>query len=113
MFTGNITYCAFKPAAINVPTNGTQIIQFMVSDINLNAPVPGTKITAAVSSAGQLFGNTSYTVPDGIGGPFEVSFIIGESVPGAGGPAQLTITVTAGNNEVLTCPQTVVFGTIN
>ena len=128
MFTGNITYCAATnvttpitptptvPVTFNVADGKTETIRFMVSDINLNRPVPGTKITATISSAGVLVGPTTYTVLDGIGGPFEVSFTIGDAVVGDNPvtplPAQLTITVVAGNNEVLTCPQTVVNGTI-
>ena len=114
MFTGNITQCGAKPTTINVPADQTQTIKVMVSDDNLNRPVPGTTVSATISSGGKLLGPASYTIPDGVG-PYEGQFVIGEAVPGTpGGAAQLTITVTAGNNEVfVTCASIVLTGTIN
>jgi hypothetical protein len=113
MFTGNITRCGAKPGAINVALNGTQTIKVMVSDDNLNRPVPGTTVSATISTGGKVLGPASYTIPDGIG-PFEGQFVIGEAIPGTpGGSVQMTITVTAGTGVVVTCPAVVLTGMIN
>jgi hypothetical protein len=67
----------------------------MVGDQNLNRLVPGTTIVVTATK-GTLSGQTNYTVPDGIGGPTEISFSLLDT-DGA-------TSISAGVNIVVTPP---------
>lgn len=80
----------------------------MVGDANLNALVPGTQITIA-STAGKLSGNTNYTVPDGLGGPTEISFTLLNDLAATASATTATITVnvkgpTISARQIVGCP---------
>jgi len=109
MFTGHGAYCAFDASV------GTSIVRgssanysFMVGDDNLNRLVPGTTIRVA-TSAGRLSGNTNFTVPDGLGGPTEIAFVLENNLTLNAQPATATITVTVtgptvSGTQIVGCP---------
>ena len=111
MFTGNGAYCAFSNSTLSPTTitrGASQTYEFMVGDANLNMLVAGTKI-AVTTTAGQLSGNTNYTVPDGIGGPTEISFTLLNNLAPTANATTATITVTVtpptvSNTQIIGCP---------
>lgn len=122
MFTGNVQHCRLDAAnftGVNqIPNAGSRTFNFMVSDANLNAPVPGTIVSAALNGAGTFLGQSSYTVPDMAGGPYEVAFVVTDNDienPEVDAPAftTLTVTVTTPAGEILTCTQRAIVGEIN
>jgi hypothetical protein len=74
-FTGHASYCHVTPGSFTILNGNSQPFQFMVGDENLNRLVPGTTI-AVTATKGTLTGQTNYTVPDGIGGPTQISFTL-------------------------------------
>ena len=74
-FTGNAFVCTISPNPFTI-TNGTsQSFTFTLGDINTNSLVPGTTITVT-ATIGTLSGQTSYTLPDIVGGPTVIFFNI-------------------------------------
>ncbi len=119
MFTGNIlcTVDTDPPGgSLDIADGGLQNFVFTVSDYNGNMPVPGTTIKVAKTGAGTLIGQASYTVPDGVGGPYYGYFAVRDATPGDSNPAEnytVNVSVTAGNNEVATCTDAIVAGTVD
>jgi len=109
MFTGNGAYCAFSTTtSTTIARGGAVSYNFMVGDANLNALVAGTKITIS-TTAGSLSGNTNYTIPDGLGGPTEISFTLHNDLPATAGSTTATITATVTgptvqNTQIVGCP---------
>src|SRR5712671_6612566 len=104
-FTGNITSCTLTPnpvtvPAINVPNGGFQTFDFSVSDANGNAPGPGTSISFS-ATAGTLQGQTSFILPDIVGGPFTGSITLAGSAPPPSGGKPGSITMTVGSSDVV------------
>jgi len=113
-FTGNIVNCSIAPTSISVADGSFQTFTFSVSDINRNAPVPGTTVTIS-TTAGALQGQTNFTVQDGIStGPFTGTFRLADAA--TADPVQagaVTMKVTAPASEVVPCVDTVIFGNLN
>ena len=110
-FTGNIVNCTITPNTINVPDGGSQTFTFSVSDANGNAPGPGTSITFS-ASAGTLQGQTSFTLPDIVGGPYTGSVTLADAALGdPTAAASLTMTVTS--SDVVPCSSVTINGTLN
>lgn len=121
MFTGNldilgVTTCAITPTAFAVADGGSQTFTLTVNDINGNIPVPGTTISASLSGAGQLVGQTSFSVADGVGGPFTGIVAVVDATAGDTDPpatSTLTLKVTTPAGEVVTCQDIFVTGTVD
>ncbi|MBI5055514.1 MAG: hypothetical protein HZB61_02700 [Nitrospirae bacterium] len=81
LITGSPYYMDIAPNTITVPNAGSQSYKFLVTDINLNSPIGGTKVSISTSK-GTLSGTTSYTFPDlppDTNGPIELSFTLEDS----------------------------------
>lgn len=109
MFTGHGAYCAFDVSAgTSIARGSSAKYFFMVGDANLNRLVPGTTIRVA-TSAGRLSGNTNFTVPDGLGGPTEITFVLENNLSQTAQPTTATITVTVtgptiSGTQIVGCP---------
>jgi hypothetical protein len=110
-FTGNIVNCTITPNSINVPNAGAQTFAFSVSDANGNAPGPGSSITFS-ATGGTLQGQTSFTLPDIVGGPYTGSVTLADSAP-AGAPTAGSLTMTVNAVDVVSCPAVTIGGTVN
>lgn len=116
MFTGNVTTCTIAPAAFAIADGGSQTFTLTVSDVNGNIPVPGTTISVSLTGAGQLVGQTSFPVFDGIGGPAGGAVtLVDNAALDTDPPASATVTmkVTTPAGEVVSCPDTFVVGTVD
>jgi hypothetical protein len=119
MFTGNCTYAIFSVTnGFVVPNNSVLPITVRVGDQENNRLVPGTVISISKSGAGTLVGQTSFTVPDGIGGPSTYTVTLQDQVvdtTAAVAPSAVTLTmnISPGNSEVVSCTDTVLYGTVD
>ncbi len=105
-FTGNAAFCELA-GNTTVPDGDTVTYTFMVGDLNTNQLISGATIGVALTGAGTLGGQTSYTIPDGIpSGPTVISFSISDAEGGdTDAPEAFTITVTVTSNtpQVVGC----------
>lgn len=103
-FTGHATYCQLA-GSMTVADGASNSFSFMLGDSNTNRLVSGTTITVALTGAGELGGQTSYTIPDGNpSGPQVISFNVSDAAAGDTDPGEaFTLTVTVNSTEVVGC----------
>jgi hypothetical protein len=80
-------YVAFSKNGFAVNDGDSLQIKILISDINLNYLIEGTKVAITISGVGKLVGSTSYDFPDVFKrGPKEMSIMLEDSSPGDANP---------------------------
>jgi hypothetical protein len=116
-FTGNAMKCVIDPptSGIAIADGGSRVFYFMVSDYNYNMPVSGTKIDVSHSGGGKLFGQTSYTIPDGVSTmPYEIVVAVADDDAGDASAADFfSIEFKVTSSEIVSCVTQFATGTVD
>ncbi len=107
--------CFISPSAFETIANGgSTTYYFMVSDFNYNMPVSGTKINVSHSGGGELFGQTSYTIPDGVSSqPYEIAVAVADKDSGTIKTEFFSLEFKVTSSEVVTCVTQIATGTVD